>query len=135
MRMPTRTADVPPAGEITEAVLAAIWNEQAPLRGPMWDCEGNPVAVVYRGRWTAGNGPDFEGAMLALGESGTLASGSVEMHLRCGDWWAHGHHADPRYNSVVLYTQILRHLNAGAVTKRAGIERNMSNGVFLCRLT
>src|SRR5688500_12608814 len=89
---------------ISEAVLAAVWNEQAPLRGPMWDCEGNPVAVVYRGRWTAGSGPDFEGAMLSMGDGNPkLVGGAVEIHLRCGDWWAHGHHEDPRYNSVALH--------------------------------
>jgi hypothetical protein len=85
----------------------------------MWDCEGNPVAVVYRGRWTAGSGPDFEGAMLAMGESGTLTSGSVEMHLRCSDWWAHGHHADPRYNSVALHV-VLWPLGARPVTRADG---------------
>jgi hypothetical protein len=118
--MPAQTAD-PPSDrkEITEAVLAAIWNEQAPLRGPMWDCEGNAVAVVYRGRWTAGSGPDFEGAMLALGESGTLVNGSVEMHLRCGDWWAHGHHTDPRYNSVALHV-VLWPLGVRPVTRADG---------------
>ncbi len=119
MCMPAQTADVPIAKEITEAVLAAIWNEQAPLRGPMWDCEGNPVAVVYRGRWTAGSGPDFDGALLAMAESGTLASGSVEMHLRCGDWWAHGHHADPRYNSVALHV-VLWPVGARPVTRADG---------------
>ncbi|MEO8287554.1 MAG: DUF2851 family protein [Chloroflexota bacterium] len=93
-----------PTREINEAILAAIWNEQAPLRGPMWDCNGQPVAVVYRGRWTAGSGPDFNGAMLALGEAGgKLVNGDVEMHLRCSDWYAHGHDTDPRYNSVTLH--------------------------------
>lgn len=120
MCMPVQVADAPAVcKEITEAVLAAIWNEQAPLRGPMWDCEGSPVAVVYRGRWTAGSGPDFEGAMLSLGESGSLTGGSVEMHLRCGDWWAHGHHADPRYNSVALHV-VLWPLGARPVTRADG---------------
>ncbi|HYO49087.1 MAG TPA: DUF2851 family protein, partial [Chloroflexia bacterium] len=101
---PQLTPTISPTKEINEAVLAAIWNEQAPLRGPMWDCEGKPIAVVYRGRWTAGSGPDFEGAMLALGEgSARLVTGAVEVHLRCGDWWAHGHDTDPRYNSVALH--------------------------------
>lgn len=108
--------------EINEAVLAAVWNEQSPLRGPMWDCEGAPVSVVYRGRWTAGSGPDFEGAMLALGESSTkLVQGSVEMHLRCGDWWAHGHHADPRYNSVVLHVVLWPH-SARPVVRADGVS-------------
>ncbi len=98
------------AKEISEAVLAAVWNEQQPLRGPMWDCEGEPVAVVYRGIWTAGSGPDFERALLALGEGGTrLVTGSVEMHLRCGDWYAHGHDKDPRYNSVALHVVLWPH--------------------------
>src|SRR5215211_9483623 len=90
--------------EINEAILAAIWNEQAHLRGPMWACTGQPVAVVYRGRWSGGNGPDFDGAMLALGDTGArLTTGAVELHLRCADWYAHGHDADPRYNGVVLH--------------------------------
>lgn len=120
MCIPVQSAEpVTASKEFTEAVLAAIWNEQAPLRGPMWDCEGNPVAVVYRGRWTAGSGPDFEGAMLALGEDGTLASGSVEMHLRCSDWWAHGHDSDPRYNSVALHV-VLWPVGARPVTREDG---------------
>ena len=87
MCIPPQVASTPSLDkEITETLLAAIWNEQAHLRGPTWDCEGNPVSVVYRGRWTAGTGPDFEGAMLALGEGSTkLATGSVEMHLRCAE--------------------------------------------------
>lgn len=107
---------------INEAVLAAVWNEQAPLRGPMWDCQGDPVAVVYRGRWTAGSGPDFEGALLSLGEgSGKLITGSVEIHLRCNDWWAHGHHADPRYNSVALHV-VLWPQAARPVTRADGVS-------------
>src|SRR5438045_7339530 len=106
--------------EINEAILAAIWNEQAPLRGPMWDCGGQPVAVVYRGRWTAGSGPDFSGAMLALGEGGSrLANGDVEMHLRCADWYTHGHDSDPKYNSVALHV-VLWPVGAKPVTRADG---------------
>jgi hypothetical protein len=108
------------AKEINEAILAAIWNEQAPLRGPMWDCGGQPVAVVYRGRWTAGSGPDFSGAMLTLGEGGSrLVNGDVEMHLRCADWYAHGHDADPRYNNVALHV-VLWPVGAKPVTRADG---------------
>jgi hypothetical protein len=119
--IPARGAHtVSEARQIDEAVLAAIWNEQAPLRGPMWDCEGNPVAVVYRGRWTAGSGPDFEGAMLSLGAS-DLVTGSVEMHLQCADWWAHNHHTDPRYNSVVLHV-VLWPQGARPVVRQDGVS-------------
>jgi hypothetical protein len=86
----------------------------------MWDSSGQPVAVVYRGRWTAGSGPDFSGAMLALGEQGsTLVRGDVEIHLRCADWYAHGHDADPRYNGVALHV-VLWPLGAKPVTRADG---------------
>ena len=111
-----------PPREINEAILAAIWNEQAHLRGPMWACTGQPVAVVYRGRWSGGNGPDFDGAMLALGDTGArLTTGAVELHLRCADWYAHGHDADPRYNGVVLHV-VLWPLGARPVRRADGVE-------------
>jgi hypothetical protein len=100
---PQPTTTTSPNPGINEAILAAVWNEQSPLRGPMWDCEGKPVAVIYRGRWTAGNGPDFQGAMLQIGEGAGLTTGSVEIHLRCADWYAHGHDTDPNYNTVALH--------------------------------
>jgi hypothetical protein len=88
----------------------------------MWDCLGQPVAVVYRGQWTAGSGPDFSGAMLTLGESGgRLARGDVEMHLRCGDWYAHGHDTDPRYNNVALHV-VLWPLGVKPVTRADGVS-------------
>ena len=88
----------------------------------MWDSSGQPVAVVYRGRWTAGSGPDFSGAMLALGERGsTLVRGDVEIHLRCADWYAHGHDADPRYNGVALHV-VLWPLGVKPVTRADGVS-------------
>jgi hypothetical protein len=120
MCIPPTDSVTRPDKEITEAHLAAIWNEQSPLRGPMWDCSGQPVSVVYRGLWSAGSGPDFSGAMLALGEGGAgLLRGDVEMHLRCADWYAHGHDADPRYNGVALHV-VLWPLGAKPVTRSDG---------------
>ena len=117
----SKEPSAPTATGINEAILAAIWNEQSPLRGPMWDCQGRPVAVIYRGRWTAGNGPDFAGAMLSLGEEARLVTGCVEVHLRCADWWAHGHHTDPRYNDVVLHV-VLWPTGARPVTRADGVS-------------
>jgi hypothetical protein len=93
------------AGEalpLNERTLAAVWNAQRPLRGPFWTTRGEPVAIVYRGRWMGGPGPDFQQAILSLG-GGRPQRGDIELHLRAADWYAHGHHTDPAYNNVLLH--------------------------------
>jgi hypothetical protein len=46
-------------------------------------------------------GPDFQGA--AVWQGSALRTGAVEIHVRGDDWFAHGHHTDPFYASVVLH--------------------------------
>src|SRR5579859_789045 len=87
---------------LQEKTLAAIWNAQRPLRGPFWTTAHEPIAVVYRGHWSGGAGPDFRGAIVAIG-SGRPQRGDIELHLRAADWYAHGHHTDRAYNDVLLH--------------------------------
>jgi hypothetical protein len=59
--------------------------------------------------------------MLALGEGGAkLARGDVEIHLRCADWYSHGHDSDPRYNTVALHV-VLWPLGVKPVTRADGV--------------
>ncbi|HUS17780.1 MAG TPA: DUF2851 family protein, partial [Chloroflexia bacterium] len=102
-----RLAEEPPAElaeplPLAERTLAAIWNAQRPLAGPFWTTAHEPVAVLYRGQWTGGAGPDFHGAIVAFGAE-RPRRGDVELHLRAADWYAHGHHQDPAYNDVLLH--------------------------------
>lgn len=89
------------AKPITERLPAHIWNSQLVARG-LKTTAGQRLQVVFRGRWSFSNGPDFQGAMLML-DDGPLVKGDVEVHLRSSDWRAHGHHTDRRYNSVALH--------------------------------
>lgn len=63
---------------------------------------GARIDVVFHGHWSHGFGPDFNDAILDDGNGG-LQSGAVEIHTKSSDWYGHGHHLDPRYNSVVLH--------------------------------
>lgn len=92
---------------ISERHLAAVWSTQggAILRGPYWTVGNQAVAVIYRGRWDGGPGPDFRDAVLEL-EGRELLRGDVELHLHAADWQRHGHHADPAYNNVVLHVTL-----------------------------
>lgn len=65
---------------------------------------GEPVEVLYPGRPAGAGGPDFRGAVLRIG--GRTVAGDVEVHLWASQWWAHGHHADPGYNGVVLHAAL-----------------------------
>jgi len=84
-----------------ELTLAKIWQAQWLVPGPWQTTAGQTVSVQYRGRWSAGFGPDFADAALTL--DGQRVTGAVELHRRAGDWRAHGHHLDPAYNAVVLH--------------------------------
>ena len=87
---------------LAEKTLAAVWNAQRPLQGPFWTTAHEPVAVIYRGQWSGGAGPDFRGAILAFG-AGRPLRGDVELHLRAAAWYAHGHDQDPAYDGVQLH--------------------------------
>ncbi len=97
-----------------EATLAKIWQAQWLAPGPWRTADGRTVAVRYRGRWSAGFGPDFADAALTL--DGREIAGAVELHRRTGDWRAHGHHLDPAFTAVVLHV-VWAHEGPPALTR------------------
>jgi len=56
---------------------------------------------IFHGRLNTIEGPDFESAEFQL--DGKIYRGDIEIHVRSGDWQAHGHHMDPKYNQVILH--------------------------------
>jgi hypothetical protein len=94
------TTSSPPAS-IDEHDLCAAW---AAFRaaGELRTTDGQRLDIVHLGSWTHGFGPDFQDAMICL-DGVELRTGSVELHLRTRGWTDHGHHLDPRYNTVVLH--------------------------------
>lgn len=105
---------------MNERTLCHIWNSLAFRRDALVDTAGQPLQVVYRGRWQHGAGPDFRGAIIARAD-GSLLRGDVEMHVRTADWAAHGHQHDPAFNSVVLHV-VLHHGERKTVRREDGAE-------------
>jgi hypothetical protein len=64
--------------------------------------EGGRVKGVYPGRISGDSGPDFREAIIAM-DGSHLLKGDVEVHVKSGDWYNHGHHSDPEYNNVILH--------------------------------
>ncbi|MBQ9470595.1 MAG: DUF2851 family protein [Bacteroidales bacterium] len=89
---------------MTEALLHFIWQHRPFSLNGLRTAQGEEVEVIDPGLPNPHAGPDFFNAKVRLG--GALWAGNVEMHVKASDWFAHGHHTDPRYNNVVLHVVV-----------------------------
>jgi hypothetical protein len=88
--------------QFSERDIARRWASGELIGQPLRTTSGERLTVLYPGRPGGPAGPDFRDAVIRLGDERTL-SGDVEVHLRGGDWRAHGHQDDPGYSGVVLH--------------------------------
>ena len=84
-----------------EDLLHYTWRHKLFPLQELHTTDGRPVEVIDPGLHNRNAGPDFFNAKVRIG--GTLWVGNVELHLKSGDWYVHGHDRDPRYNNVVLH--------------------------------
>lgn len=85
-----------------EKLLQKIWLRGDFQRAAAVTSDGRRVRIVHPGKWNLLGGPDFTAARLRF-DDGPEFTGDVEVHLRIGDWDAHGHARDPAYDRVVLH--------------------------------
>ncbi len=109
-----RTADVP---ALTERELSRIWEGQLFPKEALVSQDGRRLRVIYRGRASAGRGPDYRDALVSCADG--LLKGDVELHVRSSDFQRHGHDRDPAYNAVVLHI-VFRHDSGGATVLASG---------------
>ncbi len=88
-----------------EAFLYRLWVDRPLTEGPLYTVDGRPVEILEKGIRNRDAGPDFLDALVRI--DGLLLRGDVEIHPLAGDWYAHGHHRDPKYNRVVLHVVTL----------------------------
>ncbi|MBA3416232.1 MAG: DUF2851 family protein [Chloroflexia bacterium] len=97
--------------------------------------DGRRVEVIHRGAWSHGLGPDFADAML-LFDGREVRTGAVEIHVAARGWTDHGHHLDPRYQTVVLHVVlrddgVVARRADGAVVPVAVVDRRLLDGLEL----
>lgn len=63
--------------------------------------------LLFTGHPGSSSGPDVHDAVLAPHDAEQVLVGDIEFHVRAGDWFAHQHHTDARYNHVVLHVVLL----------------------------
>jgi hypothetical protein len=101
-----------------ERLLQQVWSRREFEDEAAAVTDGRRLRLRHPGRWNHLGGPDFAGARLRLGDAPEMI-GDVEVHLRAGDWEAHGHAADPAYDLVCLHV-VLFPPSPGQVTRGAG---------------
>lgn len=99
---------------IPERLAAHLWRQRE-WRSIRQTLDGRHLSVAYPGRPNKGPGPDFKDAVLQV-EGSPPVRGDVEVHRQTAGWRQHGHHLDPRYNSVVLH--VVMQAEDGATTFR-----------------
>lgn len=84
-----------------EDLLQFIWEQRLYEPNDLRTTDGRSVEVLEPGRIQRNSGPDLIDANVRI--DGQLWAGTVEVHLRSSEWYAHGHQFDPAYESVVLH--------------------------------
>ena len=92
-----------PPGELE---VQALWFEQL-FQPVLATDDGRKVEIIQPGFWNHTGGPDFSRVAIRFEadkkSDAEIVVGKVEIHLRPGDWNAHGHHTDPAYNETILH--------------------------------
>ncbi|MCJ7802667.1 MAG: DUF2851 family protein [Candidatus Marinimicrobia bacterium] len=74
--------------------------------------ESGKITVINAGLRNKHEGPDIKEAILIISDK--IVKGPVECHICTSDWYNHGHHKNPTYESVILH--VVRTINDGIIT-------------------
>ena len=105
-------------GRPPEALLHDLWAHGLLAARPLRTTAGESVQILHTGEANPEAGPDFLDACLLI--DGTRWYGAVELHVRSAEWTAHGHHRDPRYNSVILHVVLEADATTGRLRRADG---------------
>ncbi|MBN1464708.1 DUF2851 family protein [candidate division KSB1 bacterium] len=83
-----------------EGFLYHLWLDRQ-LTVNLRTIDGRALEILEKGVRNYDAGPDFLDALIRIDSQ--LERGDIEIHPIAGDWYAHGHHRDPRYNNVILH--------------------------------
>jgi len=86
---------------MTEAFLHFIWQRQYFDNSNLTTAAGKPLEILFQGFHNQNAGPDFFQSRIRIDDIEWV--GAVEIHLRSSDFFAHGHHKDEAYGTVVLH--------------------------------
>jgi hypothetical protein len=90
-----------------ESLLQFVWKHGYFNQQDLCLVSGEPVEILYPGKQNLNQGPDFELALIRMGE--TTLAGNIELHVDTAHWYQHHHDGDPRYQNLILHV-VWRHV-------------------------
>ncbi|MEQ9186343.1 MAG: DUF2851 family protein [Cryomorphaceae bacterium] len=84
-----------------EDFLHFVWQHRLYDAVQLKTTDGVDLAIRQTGTLNLSSGPDFSEARIEM--ESTQWIGTVEIHLRSSDWYAHQHDADTAYDTVILH--------------------------------
>jgi len=84
-----------------ESLLHFIWLKGSFDQKNLLTTDNQEIVIVNQGKTHMDGGPDFQHASLHIEDQ--LWVGDVEIHVDSSEWFAHGHHNDKAYDSVILH--------------------------------
>ena len=87
--------------QVPEAHVLEMWNREAVAGKVFLTITGEEVKIIFPGKRNLRAGADFTGAIIE--HRGEILRGEIELHRTQRDWFAHRHHLDERYRSVILH--------------------------------
>ncbi len=84
-----------------EEFLHHVWKLKLFDFNDLKTVDDESVDLIHSGVHNHHSGPDFSNARIRIGE--TLWAGSVEIHKKSSDWYAHKHQKDKAYLNTVLH--------------------------------
>lgn len=84
-----------------EDFLHYLWKYGKLQMGNIFTSNKEPIRILEVGMHNLLAGPDFFNAKIEIGPQ--LWAGTVEIHIKSSDWYAHHHEQDPNYNNVILH--------------------------------
>ncbi|PXX26878.1 DUF2851 family protein [Arenibacter sp. ARW7G5Y1] len=84
-----------------EDLLHFIWKYKKLQLESLVGSKSENIQILEVGSHNLLAGPDFFNAKIII--DGQLWAGTVEMHIKSSDWYAHNHEIDPHYQNVILH--------------------------------
>ena len=85
---------------MNEEFLHYLWQYYLPGK-TLTGSRKEQITILHPGQHNHDSGPDFFNGKVKVDD--TLWAGNIEIHLKASDWFRHGHHHDPHYDSIILH--------------------------------